>query len=572
MNHHNLLAICLLCASTSSAQTGDVQPVYIPPMDIPMILSGNFMELRSNHFHSGLDFKTQGREGIPVKAVADGWVSRIKISPWGYGKAVYIDHPTGHTSVYGHLSALQGTVAEACLDAQYRAKDFSIDVNYDRGTLPVRQGDVIGLSGNTGGSGGPHLHFELRRSSDQRALDPEALGYDLPDSSPPEIAGLRIYPLTDSSRVAPYPGDAKGLATQGGSGRYALKPGTTPMAYGTVGIAVNTFDRYDNSHNKCGVRRIHVLVDSVPVWTAALDHVDFDLQRYCNAHMDHELFKRNSLHYHRCYRLPHNKLRLYGKEPAQGRITLKPGHTHRVEVLVSDASGNLSRLSFDLEGATAETAARWPEEHPKGSLFRHDTRNVLEEEGVRLEMPAFTLYDDAVLQYARRKGPPGAIAPVHVLHDHTVPLHTNCELRIDVPGLPERLRSKALIVTVDDQGKVKPVGGSHQGGRMVAQVKSLGGYSVMVDTVAPRISPIDLRSDMRGRSFFRMRITDDLAGVASWKGTLDGQWILLEYEPKDNTLTHHFDKHSAGSGKRRFELEVKDERGNVGKYALEVER
>ncbi len=205
-------------------------------MDIPLELSGNFMEPRNNHFHSGLDMRTQGREGIPVKAVASGWVSRIKISPWGYGKAVYIDHGDGHTSVYGHLQQLKGGAYDACLSAQYRAKDYSIDIYPEKGAVPVVQGEVIGLSGNTGGSGGPHLHFEIRRNSDQHAVDPEMFGFLASDRTPPEIVGLRIHPLTDSSLVGPYPAKALGYATQGGAGRYGLKPGEIPNAYGTVGL------------------------------------------------------------------------------------------------------------------------------------------------------------------------------------------------------------------------------------------------------------------------------------------------------------------------------------------------
>ena len=180
------------------AQSTTGKPTYIPPMDLPMQLSGNFMEPRTDHFHSGLDIRTEGREGIPVKAVADGWVSRIKISPWGYGKAVYITHHDGHTSVYGHLQQLRGPAAEACLGAQYERQDFSIDIYPEKGELPVKQGDVIGLSGNTGGSAGPHLHFELRRPGNQHAVDPEALGYDIPDRTPPEVIGIRLHPLTDS--------------------------------------------------------------------------------------------------------------------------------------------------------------------------------------------------------------------------------------------------------------------------------------------------------------------------------------------------------------------------------------
>ncbi len=541
-------------------------------MDIPVQLSGNFMELRSNHFHAGLDFKTQGREGIPVKSVADGWISRIKISPWGYGKAVYIDHPTGHTSVYGHLSALQGIGAKACLDAQYRARDFSIDIYPEKGTLPVRQGEVIGLSGNTGGSGGPHLHFELRRSSDQHALDPQALGMEVADGLPPEIVGVRLYPMTDSSRIGPYPANAVGFATQGAGGRYTLKPGTRPTAYGTVGLALHTFDRYNDSPNKCGVRRIELFVDSVAVFSTHLDHVDFAHNRYCNAHVDHALFKRSGMDYHRCYRQPNNKLRIYGQEPAQGRIALVPGKDHHVRFVVHDAAGNRSECTFMLRGATLDEVLAWPVEPITGSLFRYDTENVLEEPGVRLTLPPLALYDDAFVQYDRRPAPARAFSPVHVLHDPLTPIHLNSELRISVPDLPQRLQAKALIVMVAQPGKPTTQGGRFQEGDVVTSVRSFGAYTVMVDTVPPAVSNIDLRADMKGRRSFGIKVTDDLSGIDSFKGTIDGQWVLLDYEPKTNTLRHTFDEHTSSPGTKAFKLEVSDERGNSTSWSMNFTR
>ena len=563
---HNILLISILIASTSSAQENPSKPVFIPPMDIPMDLSGNFMEPRGDHFHSGLDMRTQGKEGIPVRAVADGWVSRIKISPWGYGKAVYIDHPDGHTSVYGHLQQLKGPVAEACLDAQYRQKDFSIDFTPEKGAVPVKQGEVIALSGNTGGSSGAHLHFELRRTSDQHALDPEALGIVVNDHTAPEMIGVRLYPLTDSSRVGPYPGKAKGFAAQGGVGRYGLKPGEAPAAYGTVGLALHTIDRYDGMAAKCGPRSIELFVDSQAVFSAAFDDLDLSTTRFCNAHMDYGLFKEQKMDYHRCYRQPNDKLRIYGKEQAQGRIVLVPGKQHHVRFKVTDANGNVSELVFLLNGASRQEAAAWTTDDPAGSLFRYDTENVLAEQGVSLTLPALSLYDDSYVRYERRSAPTKAIVPLHVLHDPLTPIHSNCSLHIATPGLKEDLRSKALIVRIDGESKVNAVGGSYANGGLTAQVRSFGAYTVMIDTVPPVITNVDLKAEMNGRTVFTLKIADNLAGIGSWKGQIDGAWVLLEYEPKDKTLKHTFDKHTKAPGNKTFSLEVTDVRGNIARY------
>ena len=335
-----------------------------------------------------------------------------------------------------------------------------------------------------------------------------------------------------------------------------------------MGLALHVIDRYDGSSAKFGVRRIELFVDSVPVFSTLFDHVDFDQNRYCNAHMDFALFKGQKMEYHRCYRQPNNKLKIYGKEEAQGRIVLVPGRVHRVRFVATDANGNRSELTFQLRGASAEEAAKWPDNTLEGSLFRYDTENILQEDGVQLTLPVNALYDDTYVRYARRAAPAKAIVPLHVLHDPLTPIHINSPLRIDLPELPEPLRSKALIVRVDDAGKVSAIGGTVAAGSVTATIRAFGAYTLMVDTVTPVITNVDLRADMKGRNSFTIKVADDLSGIATWRGTIDGQWVLLEYEPKNKTLTHTFDTMSKGSGKRTFNLEVTDDRGNVARYEL----
>jgi hypothetical protein len=412
------------------------------------------------------------------------------------------------------------------------------------------------------------LHFEVRSTASQLALDPEAHGFKVSDRIPPEIHGVRIYPLTDSSRCAPYPDRAVGYAAHGGSGSYSLK--SVPKAYGTVGIAVNTYDRYDSGGAKCGVRRIEVLVDSVPHFSTVLDHVDFNQNRYCNAHVDYGLFKGSRMEYHRCYRQPNNKLRIYGKEPAQGRIELRPGQVRRVLVIVTDANGNRSELRFDLAGATEDEAAQWPMARPAGSLFRYDAANRIEEQGLRFSLPANALYDDAYVAYATKPRSGQAIAPVHVVGDPLVPLHTAGDLSI---AISEAKAPKAVVVRLDSNGQVaSAAGGRYADGWITAQVKTFGSYTVMIDTVPPAITNVDLRADMKGRKGFTVRIADNLSGIASWQGTINGEWILMEYDPKTKSLTHAFDRHTAVPGRKEFKLRVTDDRGNSASYALSFTR
>lgn len=560
-----MIRLTLIAAFVLGARIADAQPPRlkpVPPMDIPLLLSGNFMELRTGHFHSGLDMKTNGVEGVPVKAVKDGFVARVKLSPWGYGKAIYLQHADGTTTVYGHLSGFAPGIASAVLNMQYAAKDQSID-QAPPSRIEVKQGETIAFSGNTGGSTAPHLHFEVRRTSDQHALDPEAHGIDLKDDIAPDILGVRFYALDSGSRVAPYPGKARGFATRKNGTGYSLDPEAIVAAQGTIGLAVHTIDRYNGSENKCGVRHIELLVDSVPYFSVELDEIDFELTRYCDAHMDFEQYKDADLHYHRLYKLPNNPLAIYGKEAAAGRIHLKPGDRRTVRIAITDANGNRSTIAFILHGASAEQVNAWPAPVNDGILFKHDRENRFARDDLRLVIPPASLYDDLRFNYDRKKGSNGIRSALHRLHDPYTPMRLNAELSIRADSVPAALGLKALIVRYDGPGKLNAVGGSWSADWVTARVRAFGTYCIMVDTVAPKVTPIDLKGTMTGRKGFALRVADNLSGVDSWTATLDGEWILMEYDPKSKTLTHTFDTHSEGSGRRELKVVVNDERKNT---------
>ncbi|MCC6839334.1 MAG: M23 family metallopeptidase [Flavobacteriales bacterium] len=534
-----------------------------PPMDLPVEVSGNFMELRSNHFHSGIDLKTNGRTGLPVKATAAGWVSRIKISPWGYGKAVYISHPNGYTTVYGHLDRLHGKLASTLLDLQYEARSFSIDKYFAQGELPVAQGEVIAYSGNTGGSSAPHLHYEVRRTADQHALDPERYGIKTVDKVPPVFSGIRLQPLDSTARVRPYPANAAGFAVVPvNDSTYVLKPGTRVAAWGTVGLEVNVTDRYSNSSNTCGIRTLSVSVDGRTVCTIKLEEADFGLQRYANAYMDYALFKDNNMHYNRCYKLPNNRLEVYQGERDPGRISVQPGKDHAVQVIATDATGNRSTLTFVLQGAQPQEAALWAPARLPGQRCGFDRPAVLEQPGMRFSLPPNALYSDTYLHTSTAPAPAGALAPLFTLQDELTPLHLAGELAIDVTlPFPADRADKLLLVR---QVKGKPVaeGGTWANGRITGNVRTLGKYTVMIDTVPPVITAVSLPADMKHAAGFKVRVKDNLSGVDQWVARLDGQWILMEYDPKANVLEHAFDKYSNRPGEHTLELEVSDERGN----------
>jgi len=568
----------LLSWSASFAQTTPKEPQFTSPLNIPLSLSGNFMELRSDHFHSGLDMRTEGREGLDVKAAGDGWVSRIKVSPWGYGKALYIDHPEGYSTVYGHLSAYMGVIADTLLARQYQARSFEVDLEFSRNALPVKKNQVVALSGNTGGSGGPHLHFEVRRTGDQHALDPERYGMNVPDDVAPIFSGLRIDALDSAARVQPYPGGARGFVVAASGNSYTLKDGTVPEALGTVGFAVNVIDRYTNSSSTCGIRSLKVSVDGAPVFSASLDEVDFGLNRYANAYMDYALFKDNDMHYNRCYKLPNNKLGIYGRETAQGRITITAGEEKKILVEAVDPNGNRSELRFTLRGAAPEKAAAWAMPASPGQLFRHDRENTIANASARFTLPANALYADERVRLrtdtATGRTVATRYAPLTRLHERLTPLQLpgQLALKADVARAAKHA-DKLLIVRVDDKGKISPVGGTLSAdGWITAKVKAFGDYTVMLDTLPPKVTAIGLKPVMTGRNSLIIQVGDDLSGVDQWKGELDGRWILFEHDPKKKMLIHHFDRYSDKPGEHELRVEVRDERGNTGTLTAKFTR
>jgi murein DD-endopeptidase MepM/ murein hydrolase activator NlpD len=574
------LIFSLLIVPTSRGQKHASADGFQSPLDIPITLSGNFMELRSDHFHSGLDMRTESREGLVVRAAAGGFVSRVKVGQYGYGKALYIDHPDGHTTVYGHLRNYTGSIAEAVLNAQYKANSFEVDLNFGPGELPVSAGQIIGHSGNSGGSSGPHLHFEVRRTSDQSALDPEAYGISVRDTLSPTFLGLRVDALDATGRVAPYPGNAKGWVVEGAKGLFRLKDPVAVAALGSIGFSVNVIDRYNNSQSTCGIRSMSLSVDGVPLMSMALNEVDFGLQRYANAYMDYGLYKENDMNYHRCYRLPNNRLQVYGAEPSQGRFTPVAGQYHQVRVVAVDAHGNASTFDFELRGASMAEAGNWPVPEVAGVLFRYDQDNELDAEGMRLKLPANALYQDEHIGWSklpdRSQGTskaPKALSPIYQVHQSTTALHLPARLSLQVdasvaPGHKEKL----IIVQLGKDNKPRNMGGTHADGWLTAKIKAFGTYTVMLDTTPPTLVPLNLKPDMTGKDSLILRMGDDLSGVDTWVGRLDGKWILFEWDHKRQRLTHAFDRMSNTPGLHQLEVEVRDERGNARSFTYSFRR
>jgi hypothetical protein len=321
-----LLQLVLLFSLAVSAQNS----YYGDPLKIPMFLSGSFAELRSNHFHSGIDIKTQGISGFPVYAVADGFVSRISVSPSGFGKALYIDHPNGTTSVYGHLDHFSSEIQKYVTEKQYELKSFKVDLNVPALIFPVKKGQEVARSGNTGSSGGPHLHFEIRDTESEEPLNPLDYGFPIKDQIPPRIFSLLVVPLSDTSHVA-FGSQPVSYPIVYSTDHYIVKDNIVIPLYGPVGFAIQANDFMDGTNNKCGISSMNLTIDDDSRFAYHLTRFAFDDSRFINSHIVYDEYVKTQRRYVKAWIDPGNRLPVYTYDLSQGEFKVLNGQ-HRVQI------------------------------------------------------------------------------------------------------------------------------------------------------------------------------------------------------------------------------------------------
>lgn len=540
---------------------------FSPPVDIPMYLSGNFAELRRNHFHSGIDIKTQGVEGKRILAAAEGFVSRIRISPYGYGKALYIDHPNGYTTVYGHLQRLSPRLEEIARAAQHDERSYEIDLDIPDFAVPVERGEFIAFSGNTGGSGGPHLHFEIRETSTELPINPLLFSFPVKDNIKPTLRGLRVYPMNDSSFVSNRPVD-RSYVVSGSHGKYSLKNNETVQVYGDIAFGVHTYDLLNGYPNKCGVHNIKLFHNDKLIFESQLDSLNFSTFRQINTYKDYRLFHKNSWHYHRSYRAPNNRLAVYRTVVNNGIISFTDNQFHNMRYEIRDVYGNLSTLNFEVH-ATAELGHIDPVVMPEAdAVFRYDQDNIFVNDEVILTMPPFRLYEDLNFVYGWEDTLAGCLTPVHHIHNNTIPVDKFYNLRIKVASVPEGLEEKVLVTLVDDRNRHRAKGGRYRDGWISVRLREFGNFTVRIDTTPPSIRPINVFNgkSMSGSSRIDFKISDNLSGIKHFEAEIGGKWILMEYEPKNARITHYITPGEILPGDHQLVLRVTDERNNVATY------
>ena len=542
----------LLFCSTLFAQNNFPKDYFSPPLDIPMQLSGNFGELRPNHFHAGFDFKTQQKEGLKVYASAEGYVSRIKISTFGNGKTIYITHPNGYTTVYAHLQKAVGPIQDFITTTHYKEQSFEIEMYLKPGEIPIKKGEWIAVSGNTGASEGPHLHYEIRDSKTEFIINPMLFGFDsgFRDTKKPVISGLYVYPLFSSTVNTSKRPILLNTALQKDGTYLADKV----LANGPIGFGIIANDYDDVSFNKNGVYSVNSFLNGQPKFGYQFDTHSFDDMRYVNAIIDYAKYKKTGQRVQKLFMKNKYDLAFINTDETKGQITPTPNLDNVYRIEVADFFGNKSEITVPIQYDSS--VALIPAEPVVSNYFLVANKdNIFEKENASVFFPAGTFYDDFALNFDVRD-------KTLYLHDDSVPAHSNFTISLTDNTLSNELLEKTFIARLD--GKQINYNSTFRKDNVFStKVKTLGKYKLVTDTLAPKVSiakPIE--GKWVSQDAIQLQISDLGSGIKTYNGFLNGQWVLFEYDNKTRTITHYFNDDFLLNGTNELKVIVTDAMGN----------
>ena len=528
------------------------------PLGIPLILSGNFAELRLNHFHTGLDIKTNGSENYRIYSVDTGFVSRINISHWGYGKAIYVDHPSGYTSVYAHLSRFPSKIESYLRKKQFELEKETVTLYPNSDDLKVSRGEVIAYSGNTGGSSGPHLHFEIRETESEKPVNPMLFNFDIEDNLSPTIYHVKFYPIKNA--LINGSANEKLIKVVGDNNNYTIQ--NSVSASGLIGLGIHTIDKLNGASNKCGVYRISLFLDDELIFEQVMNKLDFNTNRYINAHKDYNEYKQHRRSIHKSYISENNELDIYKNIKNDGLVMINEDRKYHFKYVLEDVSGNVSELTFSLQGNKQQFVAENSNKEQLNAVLNKDS---IIENDFEAKFPAKSMYASTDLLYTQKEYA-GGLTDLHMLGKMKVPIHKYFVLRLKLGDIADKYIDKALIVELsNDLKKSSAVGGKYNDGWMQAEVRSFGNYTVKIDTVCPKISPINFYEgkNMQGINKLEFKISDNLSGIQDYDVWIDDQWVLSNYLPKKAKLIVAFNKYNKiEKGEHLVKISVIDERGN----------
>jgi hypothetical protein len=554
INHMLIRLLLLLISLQLSAQTEYPKDYFKAPLDIRLSLSGSFGELRNNHFHTGLDFKTNQKEGLNVYASADGYVSRIKISAYGYGKAIYITHSNGFTSVYGHLQQGSGKIQEYIKMAHYKEKSFEIELFLKPEELVVKQGEIIALSGNSGGSGGPHLHFEIRDSNSEKPINPFLFGFDalVKDTKEPVVSILMAYPVGENSVVNTSQEPLAINYSKQSDGTYMADK---VLVNGAVGFGINAYDMFDFNYNKNGVYKVQSILNGKQSFNYEFSTFAFDESRYINALLDYPRLRKTGVRIQRLFMENPYPLSIIQTDKHNGIVVVRPNISNTYRIEVRDFNNNLVTIAIPIQ--YSPLASETPNKTLKTPYFlKANNDNMYKKDNISVFVEAGTFYEDIYLNFDVKDDS-------LYFQDGSTAVHKNFKVSIDDNSLTEEQKKKTFIASVD--GKSKRYNSTKfKDSTFTTYTKNLGKFFLAQDTTPPQIRAINIADGkwISTQKTIDISISDNFSGIDSFNGYINGNWVLFDYDYKKARITYEFDNQFLQDGRNEFKLEVTDNVGN----------
>jgi hypothetical protein len=530
------------------------------PLKAKIGIAANFGELRPNHYHMGLDCRTDQKQNIPVIAAADGYIAKVKIEPYGFGRAIYINHPNGLTTLYAHLNDFDSALEKYVRAQQYKLEQWHVFLDIPPSLFPVKQGQLIAYSGNTGGSQGPHMHFEIRNTKTDKVLNPLLFNMPIEDNIAPYVLRLAMYDRNYST----YEQSARSIAIKKVSGGYVTTPAVINVSSNKISFGVTAYDTYTGSSNRNGIYEADIYEDDQPQAGFQLNNISYDETRYVNANIDYKLRSSGGSFIQHLAKLPGYNTGVYKEVNGDGVIRLTDTSTHNIRIEIKDANGNLSTISFAvrLNGIKEETidnsATQQDEFHP-GYI------NVFERENILFYMPPECLYDSLRFRYSELNA--GSTFPIYQLHNVTVPVQQNFPVMIKGPAVyKDKMVMHRFANGKNDFKKAVFINGWYK-----AAFRDFGSYQLMVDTIAPNITAIGFKDGINAAKLSAIRfVVTDNSEELDFRAELDGKWLRFTND-KGRTFIYPFDEHCS-PGEHELKIIATDQVGNVSEKVYRFTR
>lgn len=553
-----LFLLFLIITYGSYAQSEYPQDYFRPPLDITLVLSGTFGELRSSHFHAGLDIKTQRKEGLKVYTAAEGYVSRIKISHFGYGKAIYITHPNGYTSVYAHLQKFSERIENYIKQCQYDKESFEVEVFLNSKELTILPNEIIGYSGNTGSSGGPHLHFEIRDNA-ERPINPMLFGIDVKDTKAPFVSGVYAYPKDKNASINGKNRRVPLRLIPQKNGDYEVEK---ISAYGTIGFGISTYDRLDLAPNKNGVSNIQTFFNGNKSLEIDFKRFSFSESKHIKRLIDYAYFKQKKSKIQKLFIQKNNPLSLYKAVNDNGYVSVEDSTASVYKIRIRDYKQNETWVSIPVNGKYHSFKQKPVIDVSKKALIYSDKTTQLTANNVTVNFYKNTVYEDTYIDFKVN-------SDTIYLHEDRIPLQKNFYINYDISNYKTEHQDKIFIARLYGYYKTPTyVRTTQKGNILSAGTKVFGTYTLAIDTVSPTIKPINFQNKkwISKYRYLKLKIEDDLSGISKYRATVNGKWVLMEYDYKTNTLTHDFNDNVVKDTKNDFKLIVTDNVGNSSTF------